>query len=145
MEKTKLKIEQSNKSVKPLEDISEDQVCKITRKIVFDEYIGLDKNELIFEIIKMTKCNMGYAELIVQKMKDLGMSVCNNSNMGYAIRRFAEMRGYVTDEEFKKIDKKIQEKTKREDARESKFIEKYGVDKAKWSDEVWNEYEYGDE
>jgi len=24
-------------------------------------------------------------------------------------------------------------------------MEKYGADKAKWSDDVWEEYEYGDE
>ena len=33
----------------------------------------------------------------------------------------------------------------KDNKRESKFLEKYGTDKAKWSDDVWNEYEYGDE
>lgn len=27
----------------------------------------------------------------------------------------------------------------------AKSIEKYGIDKSKWSDDVWDDYEYGDE
>ena len=32
----------------------------------------------------------------------------------------------------------------KEDKREAKFVEKYGADKSKWSEDVWDEYEYGD-
>jgi len=28
---------------------------------------------------------------------------------------------------------------------EAKFIEKHGADKSKWSEDVWDEYEYGDD
>jgi hypothetical protein len=37
------------------------------------------------------------------------------------------------------------EATEKKDTRESKFMEKYGPDKTKWSDDVLNEYEYDDD
>ena len=76
-------------------------------------------------------------------MKDLGMDVCHHWNVGFTIRKFADMRGYVTEDEFKILDKKILDEMKKEDSREAKFIEKYGADKSKWSDDAWDEYEYG--
>jgi len=72
------------------------------------------------------------------------MNVCYRWHLGYTIRKFADMRGYVTDEEFKQSDKKILEKMIKEDKQEVKFIEKYGIERSKWSDAVWEEYEYGD-
>lgn len=91
----------------------------------------------------MIKCDLSFAKLTVQKMKDPGMDVCHHWNIGYTIRRFADMRGYVTTEEFQEIDKKMLDVMKKENAKEAKFIEKHGVDKSKWSDDVWGEY--GDE
>ena len=78
-------------------------------------------------------------------MKDLGLSVCTNWMMpGYSLRMFAEMRGYVT-EELEQLEKKSLEIEEEMEKREAKFLEKYGTDRSKWSDEVWEKYEYGDE
>jgi len=141
-----LRLEQStHDSEISTENIDEQRIREIIRKFVLDGHIGLDEKELIFEIIKMIKCDMSSAKSIVQKMNELGMKVCHHWHLGYAIRKFADMRGYVTDEELKQSDKKILEKMIKEDKREAKFIEKYGADKAKWSDDVWEEYEYGEE
>ena len=145
MEKTKLRLEQStHDSEISTENIDEQRIREIIRKFVLDGHIGLDEKELIFEIIKMIKCDMSSAKSIVQKMKELGMNVCYRWHLRYTIRKFADMRGYVTDEEFKQSDKKILEKMIKEDKQEVKFIEKYGIERSKWSDAVWEEYEYGD-
>ena len=147
MGQIQLRLDQSNKEDEKLsvKTIDEKKICEITRKFVFDGHVGLDEKELIFQIIKLIKCDLALAKTIVQNMRDLGMDVCHHWYVGYTIRRFADMRGYVTPEEFQEIDKKIQEDIRKEDAREAKFIEKYGIDKSKWSDDVWDEYEYGEE
>jgi len=129
---------------KPIK-ISEDEIKRLVRKFVFDENFELDETDLKFEIIKEKKCDLKTADSILQKMKDLGLAVCHNWRIGFSLRKFADMRGYLTDDEFKKIDQEIVEREKKEDEHEAKFIEKYGVDKSKWSDDVWDEYEYGEE
>jgi len=63
---------------------------------------------------------------------------------GYSVRMFAEMRDYVSEKELKLLDQEKLQRTQQADKREAKFMEKYGTDKAKWSDDVWEEYEYGD-
>lgn len=121
-----MRMEQSNKTSMPSENIGEQRIKEITRKFVFDGHVGLDEKDLIFEVIKLIKCDLVTAKSILQKMKDLGMVVCHHWNVGYVIRRFADMRGYVTDDEFAEIDKKIEEKARKEDKREAQFIAKYG-------------------
>jgi len=141
-----LRLEQSNKDHKiDAEIVDESKIKEITRKFVFDGHVGLDEKEIIFETIKTMRCDLSCAKSIVQNMKGLGMDVCYHWNIGYAIRKFADMRGYVTDEEFKILDKKMLEDMRKEDVKEAKFVEKHGVDKSKWSDDVWDEYEYGEE
>jgi len=129
---------------KPIK-ISEDEIKRLVRKFVFDENFDFEETELKFEIIKEKKCDLKTADSIFQKMKDLGLAVCYNWRIGFSLRKFADMRDYLTDDEFKKIDQEIIEREKKEDAHEAKFIEKYGADKSKWSDDVWDEYEYGEE
>ena len=69
-------------------------------------------------------------------MKELGLSVCTNWMMaGYSLSMFAEMRGYAT-EELEQLHKKSQEIEEEMEKRETKFLEKYGADRSKWSDEV---------
>jgi len=63
---------------------------------------------------------------------------------GYSLRMFAEMRGYVI-EEIEQLDKKSLEIEENMEKRETKFMEKYGTDRLKWSAEVWEKYEYDDE
>ena len=75
-------------------------------------------------------------------MKELGLSVCTHWMTGYSIRMFAEMSDYVTVEELKQLDKEALERAQKADKREAKFFEKYGTDKSKRSDDVWDDYEY---
>ena len=141
----KLKLDKPNDDFRSNEDIDEDRIRDVTQKLVFNGNWELAENELLFEIIKLLKCDLNTSKDIFQRMKELGLEVCYSWNIGYSIRKFAYLRDYVTDEEFQKLDKKELERLKKEDAREAKFIEKYGIDKSKWSDDVWDEYEYGEE
>lgn len=57
---------------------------------------------------------------------------------------FAEMRGYTT-EELEQLDQKSSEIEERIKKRESQFMEKYGTDISKWSDDIRKKYEYDNE
>jgi len=140
------KIEELDKKFKPTTvDVSEDTVKEIVRMLIFAGSANIEEKDLLYEIIKHMKCDIKTAQGVFDKMKELGLQVCYYWQNGYSIRRFADMRHYVTEEEFKKLDKEELEKLKKENEREAKFIEKYGADKSKWSDDVWDEYEYGDD
>ena len=145
MEQTELKQELDSKDSAISLEIDEQKIIDITRKLIFAEKSELQQDSLLYEVIKLTKCDQKTAELIFQKMKELGLSVCTHYMMtGYSIRMFAEMRNYVTQEELKQLDNQRLERAQKADKREAKFMEKYGTDKAKWSDDAWEEYEYGD-
>ena len=140
------RIQKINSKLEPKTvNISENEIKRLIRKFVFDEKFSLDENDLKYEIIKDAKCDLKTSEDIFKKMLALGFQICHNWRFGYSLRKFANMRGYITEEEFKKLDEKIEERSKKEDEHEAKFIEKYGADKSKWSNDVWDEYEYGEE
>ena len=81
-------------------EIDEQKIIEITR-LVFAEKSELQQDNLLYEVIKLTKCDLKTAESIFQKMKELGLSVCTHYMMpGYSIRMFAEMQGYVTQEDL---------------------------------------------
>jgi len=63
-------------------------------------------------------------------------------DFGYSIRRFANMRGYLSDSDLERLNKETLEKIRQTNPKVAKFMEKYGVDKTEWSDEVADEYEY---
>ena len=91
----------------------------------------LQEDDLLYEIIKLTKCDLTTAHDIFEKMNDLGLSVCTNYMMaGYSLRMFAEMRGYAT-EELEQLDKKSQEIEEKAEKREVQFMKKYGTDRSK--------------
>lgn len=138
-----LKLDLDSKST--VEKIDEQKIIEITRSLVLAEKSQLQENDLLYEIIKLTRCDLTTANNTFDRMKDLGLSVCTNWMIpGYYLRMFAEMRSYAT-EELKQIDKKSQEMEEKMEKRESEFMEKYGADMSKWSDEILEKYEYGDE
>lgn len=53
------------------------------------------------------------------------------------------MRGYLSDSELEQLNKESLENIRETNHVVAKFMEKYGVDKTEWSDEVVDEYEYG--
>ncbi len=130
---------------KPSEsEVSEDQVKEITRSLLFDLHVSLEHDKLVYEIIKLTKCDVFHAWEIIQKMDNLGLNVCRSLG-NYSISEFAEMREYVTDDELEEIYDAICDNEKREEEHNKYFEEKYGKDCLKWSEEVWDSYKYGDE
>lgn len=50
--------------------------------------------------------------------------------------------GYISDSELNILNSKYLEKIRETNSVEAKFMEKYGVDKTMWSDDVTDEYEY---
>jgi hypothetical protein len=145
LEQTELKLELDSKGKTISVEIDEQKIIEITRKLVLTAKSTLLEDDLLYQIIKLTKCDLTAANDILDKMKELGLSVCTNYMMaGYSLRMFAEMRGYAT-EELEQLDKKSQEIEEKMEKRESDFMEKYGIDRSKWSDDVWEKYEYGDE
>jgi hypothetical protein len=144
LEQTELKLELDSKDKTVSVEIDEQKIIEITRKLVLTAKSTLLEDDLQYQIIKLTKCDLTTANDILDKMKELGLSVCTNYIMaGYSFQMFAEMRGYAT-EELEQLDKKSQEIEEKAEKRESQFMEKYGTDRSKWSDEVWEEFENGD-
>ncbi|MCA9827691.1 MAG: hypothetical protein KC444_04775 [Nitrosopumilus sp.] len=56
---------------------TEEQIKSIVRKIVSSQHFttNLDEDEIIFEIISITKCNLSKAKTILREMTDLGLGV----------------------------------------------------------------------
>lgn len=140
------RLDSIDKKFKPItEDISEERIKEIIRKLIFDDDFSLEENDLLAKIIKLIKCDLKTAKEIFQKMNKLGLEVCTSSHTsGYSIQQFAEIRGYVSDKEFKKLSREKEEEERRwereYEERKEKFIEKYGP-QSKWSDDVMAEYD----
>jgi len=144
VEQTELKMQLDPASNKISPEIDEQKIIDITRNLVLTAKSTLLEDDLLYQIIKLVKCDLNTAHDTFDKMKELGLSVCTNWMIpGYSLRMFAEMRGYAT-EELEQLDKKSQEIQEEMEKREAQFMKKYGTDKSKWSDDVWEEYEYGD-
>lgn len=138
----KLELEPENNTKS--NEIDEKKIIDITRKLVLSEKSHLQEDDLLYQIIKLTKCDLSTAKSIFEGMKGLGLSVCTNWMMpGYSLSMFAEMRGYAS-EELEQLAKKSHEIEEAMEKREAKFVEKYGTDMSKWTAEVWEEYKYGD-
>jgi len=103
------RLDSIDKKFKPItEDINEERIKEITRKLIFDENFYLEENELLTEIIMLIKCDLKTAKEIFQKMNQLGLEVCL-TNYEYSIRQFAKIRGFVSDEECKNLSKEKEE------------------------------------
>lgn len=115
------------------------------------------ENDLKFDFIKRTKCNVLHAEKIIEKLRSDGLSLCEQSSdsrgnylsritsdysTNYNLAKFANLRGYLNIDDFVSISKKrdsIRQEIEEEE-REEEFIEKYGP-KDKWSGEVKEMFE----
>ena len=112
------------------------------------------ENDLKFDFIKRTKCNVLHAEKIIEKLRSDGLSLCEQSrdsrgnylssitsyySTSYNLAKFANLRGYLNIDDFVSISKKRvsirQEMEKEEKQREKEFIQKHGA-KSQWSDEI---------
>jgi len=102
----------------------------------------MEEYDILFQIIKYTKCEKSPATDILSRMNELGLGICYHLDFGYSIRRFANMRGYISDSELERLNRESLEKIREANPKEAKFMEKYGVDKTLWSEDTVYEYEF---
>ncbi len=152
-------------TVKP-DEIDEDEIKEFMRYLVLekgDPYNGdiRSEDQFKFDFIRRTKCNLRYAEMVVQKMQDLGLSICqatkpypniDYSNIGftnidysqqYDFGKFAYLFGYISPTEYAKVvtDRlKLKNEIDILEEKEEKFFQQYGSDQSKWTDEIRNKY-----
>lgn len=148
--------------------VDEDEVKEFVRDLILsddspDSRDIYSEDELRFDFIRERKCDVAYADNVIAKMKQDGLVLCEQSkdhgsnylSMGtmdfsktYNLGKFANLRGYVTVDEFGVIMQKRAkikyEIEKEEKEREEKFIKKYGPI-SQWSKEVhemYDDFEY---
>ncbi len=149
-----------------LDEIDEDEIKEFVRDLVL-ENVDPDNGEIHsedqfkFDFIRRTKCNLKYVEMVVQKMQDLGLSICQAikpypnidfTNIGlinidhsqqYDFGKFAYLCGYISPNEYADV---IIERLKMKaeigliEEKEKKFFQQYGSDQSKWTDEIKNKY-----
>ena len=138
-------------------EITEDEIKEFVRDLILT-YAGSDlddvysEDNLKFHFIKKTRCDMDYADAVVEKMRQDGLILCEQPrkldslslltrdfSTTYNLGKFANLRGYVTIDElsavFDKRSKIRQEMEEEEKKREERFIKKYGP-KSQWSDAI---------
>lgn len=94
-----------------LEDVKEDRIRELVRYLICKKtgliYSTYSRSELTFEIIKLIKCDVSDIDSVFSIMHRLGLHICIDlcspfnidGSTNYNIIKFAQMRGYVTDEE----------------------------------------------
>ena len=147
-----------------LEEINEDNIKEFVRNLIFgdenpDSKDVYSEDELKFKFIRRTKCDITHVSNVIKKMKQDGLALCEQSNSigssnsfmsgkdfstKYNLAIFANLRGYLTINEFSEISKKRlkirQEFENKEKERREKFIKKYGPE-SQWSEEVEDMYD----
>lgn len=144
MEQAKLKLEPIHFEKTISKNITSDEkIEKITSKLISDDFQIMEENDILFQIIKYTKCDKSEDDNVRDKMDELGLGICHHLDFGYSIKRFANMRGYISDSELERLNKVTLDKIREINPKIAQFMEKYGVDKTEWSNEIADEYEYG--
>ena len=150
-----------------LDEIDEDEIKEFLRDLVLedvDPYNGniRSEDEFKFGFMRRAKCNLKHAEMVIQKMQDLGLSICEalkpyphhddtdvdllphiDHSPEYNFGKFAYLRGYVSPKEYAKVvtDRlKLKGEIDILDEKEEKFFQQYGSDQSKWTDEIQNKY-----
>jgi len=99
-----LKLEHTNfENTSPKKPISDERIEDTISKLISDGFEIMDEKDILFQIIKYTKCNKSEASDILERMNELGLEICYHHNFRYSIRRFANMRGYISDSGSLKI------------------------------------------
>ena len=141
MEQTKLKnleyIHLDSRNI-----TNEHQIEDLVSRLISEEFHIMNENELLFQIIKYTRCNEPKANEFLSKMKELGLKICHHHEHGYSIRRFANMRGYLSDYELEQLDQKFIENVRKDNPKVAIFMQKHGSDKTLWSEETADEFNY---
>jgi len=96
-----------------LDDIEEDEIKKFVRYLLFlnknSKYdFEYTKDFLKFEFIRKIKCDVAYADKVIQKMQDYGLELCSfgcGSSDTYDLLKFADLRSYLTSKESDAIER----------------------------------------
>lgn len=89
--------------IEETEEISEKSIREFIRKQILEEKIGETfRDSFLRAVIDFKKCDMSYATSMFKKIEELGLRICKNIGSGYNLIQFAEMRGYLTEEETEK-------------------------------------------
>ena len=146
-----------------IKDIDEDEIKEFVRDLVLSDHDPdsedvHSEDTLRFDFIRKKKCDIAYADRVIEKMKQDGLALCKQSTVGssnflydrvqdysttYNLAKFANLRGYIIIPEFATIMKKrdnIKHEIEKDEEREEKFIQKYGPI-AEWSTEVQEMYD----
>jgi len=90
-----------------LEEINEDEIKDLTVSIVKKRnYVfkscNFGEEDIQYEIIKLTKCDMDKAKKFFRKMMDLGLELCPNEDdyEQHNLQKFCVMREYVSKDEL---------------------------------------------
>jgi len=135
--------------------IGENEIKKIVRELIkkSEKKVGTifyEENEILYEIIKMKKCEYEEAELFLKRMDDLGLKLCEEDHFlgTYDIGEFGLMRQYISDDElslvYKRKEKLEDEHLRLLDELKKKFIQKYGPE-SNWSEEIREKFHDSDE
>jgi hypothetical protein len=141
----------------------EDEIKEFVRDLVLsdddpDSKDVYSEDTLRFDFIRKKKCDIAYADRVIEKMKQDGLTLCKQSTVSsldflsvrvpdysetYNLGKFANLRGYITIHEFDTIMEKrseIRHEIEKDEEREEKFIQKYGPI-SEWSTEVQEMYD----
>ena len=125
-----------------IKDIDEDEIKEFVRDLIlYDEDPNSEdvysEDVLRFDFIRKKKCDIVYANRIIEKMKQDGITLCKQSTVDssdflsdlvqdysetYNLAKFANLRGYITIHEFAVIMKKRAE-IKHEIEDEEKYLD----------------------
>ena len=142
-----------------VDDIDENELKELIRSLVLQA--GLEElyseNDLKFHFIRETKCNIEYAESLLERMNKDGLSLCRQTkpkldyfksitgdhSFTYNLAKFAFLRGYLTMDEYFTIlenRSKIEAKIEKMNEIEEKLLQKYG-DQSQWPKKVLEKFE----
>lgn len=151
-----------------IKDIDEEEVREFVRDVVLsdenpDSEDVYSEDTLRFDFIHKKKCDIVYANSVIEKMKQDGLTLCKQSTVDntnflygredysttYNLARFANLREYITIPEFATITQKrdnIKHEIEKYEERKREFIQKYGPI-SQWSKKVqerYDNFEYDD-
>ncbi|MDH3501634.1 MAG: hypothetical protein OEL69_03890, partial [Nitrosopumilus sp.] len=125
-------------------EIDKNEIRDFVRDLVLSNYLEVfSENDLKYDFIKRTRCDVKHAENVLDKMKSDGLVLCiqdkkynslsinsHDFSQTFNLGKFALMRGYVTINEVGNIIQKRFETEREiendEKERKEKFVKKYG-------------------
>lgn len=143
------KVLRNNLHVEELgkEEISDEEVFRIVRKICLSENVWLspeklDEKEILKQVILIKNCNEKQARNVFGQLKKMGIELFENSasNWKFDLLEFAVTRKIITSDERYDVYAKREEAERKDEQRyneiEKRFEEKYGSDRSKWSKQI---------